>query len=107
MLFKKNQRLVRLFNQLTEVNERTLTVVPVGRGHAGKTNLINGIPRVLDTLPSGIRLGYDDLKLLNEALGQVRRTEQDLIRGGLPPTLERSFRDVGLYFQEEEQSVRH
>lgn len=102
MFFKKKLSLVQLRNHFIERSHQ-LNVVPVGRGHAGKTNLINGIPRVLDTLPSGIRLGYNDLKLLNEALGQVRRTELDLIRGGLPPTLERSYRTVGLFFEELEQ----
>jgi hypothetical protein len=102
MFFKKKLGLVQLRDKFIEKSNQ-VRVVPIGRGHAGKTNLINGIPRVLDTLPSGIRLGYNDLKLLNEALGQVRRTEQDLLRGGLPPTLERSYRTVGLFFEELEQ----
>lgn len=103
MFLKKQRRLIQLWNLLVEKDPETLNVVPIGRGHTGKTNLINSIPRALDTLPSGIRLGYNDLKLLNEALAQVRRTEQDLLRGGLPPTLERSYRSIGLYFEEVEQ----
>lgn len=99
---KSPKGLLGLLRKLNESQNKIQQVVPIGRGHAGKTNLINSIPRVLDTLPSGIRVGYRDLKQLNDALIQVRRTEQDLSRGGLPPTLERSFRTLGLFDDENE-----
>jgi len=105
MLFQSNHRtagLVELLGKMLPVADRLIRVVPVGRGHKGKTSLVNSMPRALDTLPSGARIGYDDLRKLNEALIRVRQTEQDLARDGVPPTLERTFRTLGLFVDEQE-----
>lgn len=94
--------LVDLLGKMLSPSDQLIHVVPVGRGHQGKTSVVNVIPRVLDTLQSGNRIGYDSLLKLNEALARVRQTEQDLSRDGLPPTLERSFRTLGLFVDEHE-----